>query len=190
MDPVRHLLIWLGVGAGHVALLVSLWGPGLTASGNSGDTVLELVWAEPDAVSASAPPAPLAQPLAVLAVSPQPITPSFGPRQEAKGERLPVTGSVGEPAAERGVPPSFVDRVEPVYPRGARLAGIEGVVRLSLEVNAVGGLRHAQVLVSSGDAALDRAALQAAEASTYRPAKAGGRNVEALVEASYRFELR
>jgi len=32
--------------------------------------------------------------------------------------------------------------------------------------------------------------LQAAEASAYRPARVGGVTVDAVVEASYRFELR
>ncbi len=193
MESVRHLFVWIAVGTGHVALLVSVFGHGSASAFLGSDTALDIVWVEPEVVLAPVVLAPLPQPRIaasapeVLAIVPRSVdqpSPVIGLAVS------PTMHSPGDVGATKGEPPSFADRIEPSYPRAARLAGIEGVVRLRLEVTALGTLRRAEVLASSGDAALDRAALQAAEASTYRPARVSGAAVEAVVEASYRFELR
>lgn len=193
MESIRHLCVWLAVGTGHAVMLVSLLGQGSTPSGQGADTLLDIVWSEPEAVVAPlvlvSPPRP---PAATKPTETPVSVPRSAPQQSSTtGRATPgAVSSSGETGVVRGEPPSFAERIEPAYPRGARLAGIEGVVRLRLEVTALGALRRSEVLESSGDAALDRAALQAAEASSYRPARVGGEAVEAVVEASYRFELR
>lgn len=188
MDPIRQLCVWLGVGAGHAALLVALWGSAGAPTQSPGDGCVT-VWLLP-ADGAETPldraphPKPLAAP-ASLGVT----QPAAAPARVAAVPSSPASHR-GESAEVVGTPPVFVDRVEPVYPRGARLAGIEGVVRLGLEVSSGGALRRVSVIASSGDALLDRAAVEAAQASAYGPAKVSGRAVDAEVEATYRFELR
>ena len=193
MDPVRSAGIWLGVGAGHVAVVAAVWLGGAGAPSTEGHdagpmTLVLLAPGEPP----SAAPLAVAQPSQRTERAPEPM------RQVFVGAQSPVAAAVSTapvqtaPAAVgvAGEPPSFVDRVEPSYPRGARLAGVEGVVRLRLQIGADGALRQVSRVSGSGDDALDRAAEAAARASTYRPARVGDRPVEAEVEASYRFELR
>lgn len=193
MESVRHLFVWLAVGTSHVAVVVSLLGHGSAPTTRGSETLLELVWSDPETVLTPVVLAPL-PPLPVASAPVElPATvsrPDIRPSQAPTVESASAPGSSGETDAVKGEPPSFAERVEPAYPRAARLAGIEGVVRLRLEVTAAGALRRVEILASSGDAALDRAALRAAEASAYRPARVGGVAVDAVVEASYRFELR
>jgi len=190
MDPVRQFCVWLGVGAGHAVLLVAAWGSGAAPTQSGGDGLVT-VWL----LSEPAAEAPVVAATSQVPVSParsstsQPVRPVFSAIPSSSAVANPVMAT-GEAAEAVGTPPVFVDRVEPVYPRGARLAGIQGVVRLGLEISATGALRRVSVLTSSGDASLDRAALDAAQASSYGPARASGRSVDAAVEASYRFELR
>ena len=97
------------------------------------------------------------------------------------------------PQSSRGIevePPQFNFRAEPMYPRAARLAGREGKVCLQLEISSNGTLHRATVTLSSGDTALDRAAVEAAERSTYHPATTAGGPLDASAEATYRFILR
>lgn len=189
MDPLRQLVVWLGVGAGHTALLVALWvHPGQPTQPSADATIT--VWLLPAAGDEA--PTNEARLLSPPAVAPsatrtaQPVTvPRLAP--PASKARAPLPGEAVEAV---GTPPVFVERVEPPYPRGARLAGVQGVVRLVLEVSSSGALRRATVVSSSGDISLDRAAVEAAQASTYGPASVSGRAVDAVVEATYRFELR
>lgn len=191
MDPVRTAGIWLGVGAGHVALLVAAWGmAGPAAPSDGGFLTLVLVAPESAPVFAATP-----TDRAILAATGPAPQPAISPALRISPARPPMPGPVsvrpGPAFAEAvGEPPGFVDRVEPRYPRDSRLAGREGVVRLRLRIGADGALRQIEIAVGSGDAALDRAAVTAATASTYRPARVGGRPVEAAVESTYRFELR
>lgn len=188
MDPLRQLCVWLGVGAGHAALLVALWGSAGAPAEATGDATVT-VWLLPlagDEAPLPAAPRP-APPLAHSIPRPEQVA-----TMSAAAASSPAAHatSPGEPAEAVGAPPFFVRRVEPAYPRGARLAGVQGVVRLGLEVGASGELRRVSVVASSGDDLLDRAAVDAAQASTYGPATVSGRSVDAQVEATYRFELR
>lgn len=189
MDPVRQLCVWLGVGAGHAALLVALWGSGGVSEQASTDGCV-VVWLLPAVGDETPVVVPSrANPPAALASSPRPAstTPRAHPIAGVSPGPAPATGESPETV---GLPPVFVERVEPHYPRAARLAGVQGVVRLGLEVSAGGALRRVSVVASSGDALLDRAAVEAARASVYGPATVSGRAVDAEVEATYRFELR
>ena len=87
-------------------------------------------------------------------------------------------------------PPTFLIRKEPVYPDKTRRAGIEGRVVLKIFISAAGEIRSTEVLVSSGNQALDQSALQAVRASRFSPALSDHLPVESHATASYRFELR
>ncbi len=187
----RVAAIWCGVGLGHLAALGWIWGaPGATASRGDGLIVVELIAeASPPPpiarVAALPPPAPVVSPAVPgtsLAVSPPPATSAV---EAAPASALPAAS--GE---ARLRPPEFVRRVEPAYPRSARLAGVEGVVRLRLALDAEGRLVAAAVAESSGSESLDRAALEAARDSRYAPARLGERDIPSETEAAYRFRLR
>jgi len=188
MDPIRQLCVWLGVGAGHAALLVALWGSAGAPAQPPGDGCVTVWLLSMDGAETEMAQLPNPRP-AAAALSMRPTQPAIASPRVASVSSSPAS-QAGESAEVVGSPPVFVDRVEPVYPRGARLAGIQGVVRLGLEVSSGGALRRVSVIASSGDALLDRAAVEAAQASAYGPAKVSGRAVDAEVEATYRFELR
>jgi protein TonB len=77
----------------------------------------------------------------------------------------------------------------PAYPLAARKRGIEGVVRLNVEVSAEGAPTAVNLAESSGFAPLDEAALAAVRNWRFEPAKRGGKAVSARVEIPLRFKL-
>ena len=187
----RAAAIWCGVGLGHLAALGWIWGsPGATASRGDGVIIVELLAEAPPPapvarVAALPPPATVVEassPGPTLVASPSPATPAV---EAAPAAALPAASGEARPR-----PPEFVRRVEPAYPRSARLAGVEGVVRLRLGLDAEGRLVAAAVAESSGSESLDRAALEAARASRYAPARLGDRDIPSETEAAYRFRLR
>lgn len=87
-------------------------------------------------------------------------------------------------------PPAMLRKTVPVYPVEARRLGEEGTVHVRLRVLADGQPTDLRVQRSSGAQALDNAALAAAAASTFRPARnAEGVAVEAVVIVPYKFVL-
>ena len=87
-------------------------------------------------------------------------------------------------------PPSFLVREEPAYPPRARRAGSEGRVVVKVLLTAAGEVAELAVQESSGSALLDEAALAAARASRFSPARRDGVAEPSEALAAYRFELR
>ena len=85
--------------------------------------------------------------------------------------------------------PRFVERVMPRYPELARRRGREGLVVLRLTIDADGTLRDAQIVEKAGFG-FDEAALSAARASTYSPARRAGRAVDCVSLLPVRFALK
>ena len=77
----------------------------------------------------------------------------------------------------------------PRYPPFARRRGLEGRTILEVEVLEDGSPGDLRVVLSSGHALLDRAALAAVKKWAFRPARRGGRAVRALVRIPVRFQL-
>jgi protein TonB len=77
----------------------------------------------------------------------------------------------------------------PEYPMLARRRGQQGQVLVRLEVAADGTAARAEVVRSSGVAALDRAARAAVARWRFQPARRGGRAVGATVEVPVVFRL-
>lgn len=186
----RALWIWTGVGLGHLAALGLVWGSALQ-TGSKGEGILLVTLlsqdAEPAIVSASPLPSLTPPPSLPPAIEPRTIT------QKGPAELVAAQPSVALPApqlANSVLPARFIRRVEPIYPRSARLAGQEGSVRLRLNLSAQGQLAAIEIRESSGSPALDAAALAAAQASAFAPAESEGRPVDSETEATYRFKLR
>lgn len=88
------------------------------------------------------------------------------------------------------VPPSVEKTVKPKYPRGARRRGEEGDVTLEVLIAAEGAVKDVRIVESSGFRELDEAAVSAAKASRFSPARAGGAEVESQARITLSFRLR
>jgi protein TonB len=82
-----------------------------------------------------------------------------------------------------------IRKVMPSYPRSARLAGIEGVSLLKVEVLADGSVGRIVLQASSGNQELDRAAQAAVSQWHFAPARRGDRRIKAWVVVPIRFRL-
>ena len=189
IPSLRVAAIWTGVGVGHLAALGSLWGSSLP-SGDPGNGIVLVVLLPAEAVTAKdAPLAALPARISVQAERRAEIAAQPECRPAAV-ESIPARSLPAALGTDDFSPPAFLLRLEPIYPRSARLAGVEGVVGLHLRLSAEGTLVHAEIATSSGSPALDAAALAAARGSAYIPARQGGHPVPSETEAAYRFRLR
>lgn len=205
----RHRLIWTAVAGAHLAAVAAVWMGGAVGVGEAareGGMVLVTLVAEPVALPGEAQggvalgaglPVPVEpKPAVVPAAAPvvPAVTPVALPAVSAAAAAVPTQGRVlaaaPAPVAEVFVPPAFLSRQEPAYPERARRAGAEGVVGVRIALAADGSVRQVELTRSSGSRLLDDAALAAARASTFVPARRNHAPVEAEAVASYRFELR
>lgn len=86
--------------------------------------------------------------------------------------------------------PRLVKKVEPEYPRLARMSGVEGVVVLSLLVDESGHVTDTKVLKSLGNTGCDQAAVTAARQWRFTPAKKNGKSVAIWMSAPVLFQLK
>ncbi|MGM9583118.1 MAG: energy transducer TonB [Phascolarctobacterium sp.] len=98
---------------------------------------------------------------------------------EGTGRGVPVT------------PPRLVSSVQPKYPSSARNAGIQGVVGVKMLVGVDGKVQEAFVVRSSGNNALDEAALAAVYKWRFSPAKDKfGQKASCYVTQGIKFDLK
>jgi protein TonB len=95
-------------------------------------------------------------------------------------------GATGGPLSSRA---SYRSNPKPDYPPEARRQRQEGVVLISVEVDADGRPVEVSLARSSGFPLLDEAAVQAVRRWTFEPARAGGLAVSSHVEVPVRFSL-
>lgn len=103
-----------------------------------------------------------------------------------------ATAQTVSPPSGPAIPPDeagqhLIERALPAYPPIAKVANVEGDVKLTLEVDQSGGV--VRVVTSSGPVLLRRAAETAAEHYHYRPFEMNGKPVDVLVEAVVNFRL-
>lgn len=79
-------------------------------------------------------------------------------------------GGNGEGAGMAVTAPVVISSVRPNYPRSAKNAEVEGVAYVTLSVNASGNVTEAVIAGSTGNPALDRAAVEAAYQWRFSPA--------------------
>lgn len=87
-------------------------------------------------------------------------------------------------------PPRPQRAIRPEYPKGARQRGEQGNVILEIEIGADGACVAAKVAVSCGFAELDAAAVKAALAARFVPAKAGNSPVSSVARLTLSFRLK
>jgi TonB family protein len=92
-------------------------------------------------------------------------------RNTGRGEPPPASGSNGDSGRTRTV--ACLSCVKPDYPSSALAAGAEGQPRVNIYVNPDGTVANVTLTRSSGNAAIDRAALQAARRSRFHPIVGG-----------------
>ena len=87
----------------------------------------------------------------------------------------------------------FVNRQEPEYPLEAKTGEIEGDSTILVVINPDGSVADASIYNSSGSGALDQASLNAARASTFKPAHLsaalGGAAITSAYLIVYKFSL-
>ena len=80
------------------------------------------------------------------------------------------------------------DEMRALYPDAARRSGLEGDVRLELEVSASGEVTGSRVVRSAGNG-FDEVAQRLVKRFRFRPATRGGKAVPATVAWTYKFRL-
>ncbi|WP_202921513.1 energy transducer TonB [Anatilimnocola aggregata] len=88
------------------------------------------------------------------------------------------------------LPRKLPDNREPLYPRDALLAGVEGKVMLRVQISAAGRVLRASVERSSGMTSFDESALDAVRDWRFTPAKRQGFAVAHEVFIPIRFMIR
>jgi protein TonB len=119
------------------------------------------------------PPKPAATPpRGIPLASDDPEAPTVAPNtsfNELKPDVTAPTLAVDVPFWKVERKPKLVREARPEYPEMARTAGIEGKVVVSMVVDTVGNVASAEVYASSGNALLDRAAVDAAHKCVFTP---------------------
>jgi protein TonB len=83
----------------------------------------------------------------------------------------------------------FIKQVQPEYPQEAIDAGAQGTVVILVTIGPDGSASDIRVSQSSGSAALDRAALEAAKESTFAPPEVDGQPATQTYRIIYTFYL-
>jgi protein TonB len=86
--------------------------------------------------------------------------------------------------------PSFIDKIEPVYPELGRASGTEGVVQLMVYVGADGKVKNVIVTGPMGLSEFNEAAVTAAYQCTFTPATSGGQPIGVWLALPMYFHLK
>ena len=92
--------------------------------------------------------------------------------------------------ARLDAPPKPKRNIKPDYPKGARQRGEQGDVVVEIRVNAEGAVDEVRVAESSGFSELDEAAVRAARAAKFSPARSGHDPVASTARLKLSFKLR
>ena len=129
---------------------------------------------------------------------PDPAAPKLA-EPEAERERMetpeipppsPPAPAVAPKQAKIDAPPKPHKAIMPDYPKGARQRGEQGDVVLEIRVNAAGIVDRVDVVSPSGFSELDEAAVRAARAARFTPAKSGGSAVASTARLTLTFKLK
>lgn len=102
----------------------------------------------------------------------------------------PPAPAVAPKQAKIDAPPKPHKAIKPDYPKGARQRGEQGDVVLEIRVNAAGIVDRVDVVSPSGFPELDEAAVRAARAARFTPAKSGGSAVASTARLTLTFKLK
>lgn len=168
----------------------------------AGRTVVQLTLIPSPAVQASEPepvvepqPEPVIETIPIVVPKPIPepaveppvepvVEPETEPEQESQEQ-------IASPIEDKGVitAASSVAGIRPSYPRSSQKRNHEGTVVLTIQVLKNGKAGRVVVHSSSGFKRLDEAAVKAAKAADYIPAKQFGKDIESELTQPITFEL-
>lgn len=94
--------------------------------------------------------------------------------------------NTGEPSASL-TPPTYRRLSPPTYPAELKASGGEGTAVLKVGVDAGGAVQTVDIEISSGHAALDRAASDAVGLWTFNPAMSDGRAIDSQIRVPVQF---
>lgn len=129
---------------------------------------------------------------------PDPVAPKLAEpepeREKMETPEIPPPSSpvpaVAPKQAKIDAPPKPNKAIKPDYPKGARQRGEQGDVVLEIRVNAAGIVDRVDVVSPSGFPELDEAAVRAARAARFTPAKSGGSAVASTARLTLTFKLK
>ena len=111
-------------------------------------------------------------------------------RREAEDAKAARVSPAAPRQARIDAPPQTKRNIKPEYPKGARQRGEQGDVVVEIRVNARGEVDDVKVAVSSGFAELDEAAVRAAKAAKFSPARCGRDAVASTARLKLQFKLK
>ena len=111
-------------------------------------------------------------------------------RRETRDEKAASAPAVAPRQARLDAPPKPRRNIKPDYPKGARQRGEQGDVILEIRVNSKGTVDDVKVATSSGFAELDEAAVRAAKAAKFSPARSGRDPVASTARLKLSFKLK
>ncbi len=121
---------------------------------------------------------------------PQQTAPADRPVRELNLDAdVPLT-VVSEEASGQEVPPSFLTRPLPPYPRELLLQGVEGTVQVRVTIDRRGQVTETALHRSSGYPEMDASALQTVRRWTFQPARRGNVAVATSVIVPVEFTIR
>ena len=124
---------------------------------------------------------------------PNPSSPKFPEPKEHSNIRTIEQSNNFQPAprqARLDAPPKPKRNIRPDYPKGARQRGEQGDVILEIRVNSEGTVDDVKVATSSGFIELDEAAVKAAKAAKFSPARSGREPVASTARLQLQFKLK
>ena len=120
-------------------------------------------------------------------------SPKFPEPKEHSDIRPLEHSTISQPAPRQArvdAPPQPKRNIRPDYPKGARQRGEQGDVVVEIRINAKGTVDDVAVAVSSGFPELDEAAVKAARAAKFSPARSGHDAVASTARLKLSFKLR
>ena len=121
---------------------------------------------------------------------PEEPKPEVEPWREQVADRPPDDPRPAPRQARIDAPPRPRRSIRPDYPKGARQRGEQGSVVLEIRVNEKGAVDDVSVVGSSGFAELDAAAVSAAKAARFSPARSGRDAVASVARLTLTFRLK
>lgn len=107
----------------------------------------------------------------LVAAATPPVKPAHHASAATPAPQPAPTGADAQPV---DTPPAPLSQVAPVYPQEALLQGLTGTVELEVNIDAGGRVQSARVVSSTGAPMFDQAALDAAYATRFEPARRNG----------------
>jgi periplasmic protein TonB len=99
-------------------------------------------------------------------------------------------GGGGLLGSDMDSPPTPVSKIQPNYPSSLLSKGIGGTAKVACVIDENGKVVSTSIRQSSGNAELDKAAVNAVTKWKFKPAQKGGRNMRATCVVPFNFEVK